>query len=205
MDFIHFPNGPSCSAFVHGVLRHYRRGELVDERHLSETLTGRYDRTFSSDYGPAPWRALLHDFLNRVAALDRSGNESILSEEVCADNCPNFVLPNVFTPNNDGRNDFFTPFFSSASAPIPEFDNSNCPLFVERVVLSIFDRNGKTLFDYDSQEDTESGILINWDGRTNDGRELPAGVYFYSAEVTFDVLETSDDQELFNGWVQILK
>ena len=141
----------------------------------------------------------------RVAALDRSGNESILSEEVCADNCPNFVLPNVFTPNNDGRNDFFTPFFSSASAPIPEFDNSNCPLFVERVVLSIFDRNGKTLFDYDSQEDTESGILINWDGRTNDGRELPAGVYFYSAEVTFDVLETSDDQELFNGWVQILK
>ncbi len=67
MDFIHFPNGPSCSAFVHGVLRHYRRGELVDERHLSETLTGRYDRTFSSDYGPAPWRALLHDFLNRVA------------------------------------------------------------------------------------------------------------------------------------------
>lgn len=153
----------------------------------------------------------IHDNLSsfkgcyRISAVDRSGNESELTEEVCADNCPNFNLPNVFTPNSDGKNDLFTPFFSNPSSPISGFDNSNCPRFVEQVVLTVFDRNGKTIYDYDSAEDSEAGILINWNGKTNDGRDLPAGVYFYSAEVQYDVLASSEDQVTLNGWVQILR
>ena len=42
-----------------------------------------------------------------VTAIDRSGNESDPSNIACNDNCPNYDLPNVFTPNNDGINDFF--------------------------------------------------------------------------------------------------
>src|ERR1051325_7806230 len=33
-----------------------------------------------------------------VTAVDSSGNESAYSNKVCVDNCPCYLLPNVFTP-----------------------------------------------------------------------------------------------------------
>ncbi len=140
----------------------------------------------------------------RVTAVDRSGNESEPSEEFCIDNCPNFILPNVFTPNSDGKNDLFTPLFSNPASPISGFDNNNCPRFIDGVILQVFDRTGKAVFNYDS-DDSEPGILINWNGKTDDGRDLPSGVYFYSAELELDVLAASDGNRRINGWVQILR
>ena len=140
----------------------------------------------------------------RISAVDRSGNESEPTEEVCVDNCPNFVLPNVFTPNGDGKNDLFTPLFSNPANPITGFDDANCPRFIEEVQFNVFDRNGKTIFSYNSN-DSEAGVLINWNGKSDAGRDLPAGVYFYSAELNLDVLLTSNDNQRLNGWVQILR
>ncbi len=140
----------------------------------------------------------------RVSAVDRSGNESELTEELCNDNCPNFVLPNVFTPNSDGRNDVFTPLFSSPANPISGFDNSQCPRFITGVQFTLFDRTGKTIFEYNSDE-SEAGILINWNGKTEEGRDVPSGTYFYSAEVELDVLASSARTERLNGWLQILR
>ena len=139
-----------------------------------------------------------------IQAVDRSGNTSELSEMICRDNCPVYKLPNAFTPNNDGINDTFTPLFNNQQLDIPGFINSNCPRFVESVVFKVFDRNGKELFSYDSREN-ENNILINWDGRTGAGLDVPAGVYYYSAEVNFDLLERNDSNRVFNGWVQVLR
>ncbi len=140
----------------------------------------------------------------KVSAVDRSGNESELTEAVCADNCPSYQLPNVFTPNNDGVNDLFTPLYSNPADPINDFDNANCPRFVRGVELTVFDRSGKNVFSYNSQ-DSESGILINWNGKTEDGRDLPAGTYYYLANVEFDVLSSSDSKQELSGWVQLLR
>ncbi len=112
----------------------------------------------------------------KIAAVDRSGNESGLTEAVCNDNCPNYLLPNVFTPNDDGVNDAFGPYYSEGE--IIGFDFANCPRFVESVLLKIYDRTGNEVFQYESTEDLENGIFINWDGQTNGGALLDNGTYF---------------------------
>lgn len=156
--------------------------------------------------------SFIHDGLSsyagcyRIAAVDRSGNESQQSETFCNDNCPSFVLPNVFSPNGDDINEVFRPFYSGSQIDknIQGFSNLNCPRFVKSLTFRVFNRAGAVLFDFDSKEN-ENSFLINWDGKTTGGRELPAGSYFYSAEVTFDRLNPEDEIEVFNGWVQILR
>jgi len=138
----------------------------------------------------------------KVSAVDRSGNESGLTEAICNDNCPYFELPNVFTPNGDGKNDVFRPFYDDGT--ITDFDRSRCIRFVDKVVLTVFDRAGRPIYSFNS-EDTERSILIDWNGRTNDGAELPAGVYYYSADVTFDVLNPAEASKQYKGWVQLMK
>ncbi|WP_370089639.1 gliding motility-associated C-terminal domain-containing protein [Ekhidna sp.] len=129
-----------------------------------------------------------------ITAVDRSGNESPISEVVCNDNCPRYVLPNVITPNNDGKNDVFRPMKGV----------NDCNRFVESVVFKVFNRAGAEVFEYDSKE-PEKSILINWDGTTRGGKELPAGVYYYSAEVKFLKLNPEESVEVINGWVQIIR
>jgi len=128
-----------------------------------------------------------------VAAVDRSGNESPLSEPICNDNCPRYILPNVITPNGDGDNDVFRPL-----------KDENCHRFVESVLFKVFNRAGVELFVYDSRE-PEKTVLIQWDGTNNAGKALPAGTYFYSAEVQFFRLNPEDKKEVINGWVQIIR
>lgn len=140
----------------------------------------------------------------RVSAVDRSGNESPITEPICMDNCPNYSLPNAFSPNGDGKNDFFTPFYSDPLSPTPGFDKVNCPRFVEDVDFSVFDRSGNKVFEYVAVE-SGSDILINWDGRNQLGIALPSGVYFYEARVTFDVLNPKEKTRVYKGWVQLLK
>ena len=130
-----------------------------------------------------------------VTALDRSGNESPPSVVVCNDNCPFYKLPNVITPNGDGVNDTFRPLDE-------ESPGGRCPRFVKSVYLRIFNRWGGLLYEY--QSGGENSIYINWDGRDSTGKLLPAGTYFYSADVVFDVLNKDEQQRTFTGWVQIL-
>ena len=138
-----------------------------------------------------------------VTALDRSGNESLPTDTLIRNNCPQYVLPNVFTPNDDGKNDYFSPFFSDGS--ITDFDYSNCPRFVRKVNISIVDRTGVEVFDYDSNEDNINGIYINWDGKNKYGADVAEGIYYYNAKVVFDVLDGFDNEKEIKGWVQLLR
>lgn len=159
------------------------------------------DTSFDTDYTHDNLPSLKGCY--KVTAVDRSGNESAFSETICNDNCPVYILPNVFTPNGDGKNDVFTPKHNSG-LNIQNFDNSECPRFVRSVVFTVYDRNGNEIYNYDSFEDA-NGIYINWDAKNNLGEPLPAGVYYYSADVRFDRLDPKDEEETFKGWVQILR
>jgi gliding motility-associated-like protein len=139
----------------------------------------------------------------RISAIDRSYNESGRSQPLCFDNCPNFLLPNVFTPNGDGVNDLFTPYYNGAGQQIDDFNNANCPRFVLDVQFEVFNRQGKRVFDL--SKESEKSLLINWDGRTNNDQELPADTYYYIAKVTFDVLDEDQSEMEYRGWVQLMK
>ncbi|UXX78067.1 gliding motility-associated C-terminal domain-containing protein [Reichenbachiella carrageenanivorans] len=151
----------------------------------------------------------------RITAVDKAGNEGDwdVEQTICADNCPNYVLPNAFSPDNDSQsiNETFTPYNDVVNnKDVANFDYSLCPRFVEHVEFKVFDRAGGVIFDFNSattggEGQSVNSILINWDGATNTGRELPAGVYFYGADVTFDLLDQEDNKKTFKGWIQILK
>ena len=133
----------------------------------------------------------------RISAVDRSGNESGLSEPICNDNCPYYELPNVFTPNDDGENDTFRPMDGS------DGDLSKCPRFVESVDLRVVNRWGKEVYTF-SSIDSENSIYIDWNGRNNNGQKLSPGVYYYTAEVNFVALDPAKRQQILKGWVNIV-
>ncbi|MCC5920833.1 MAG: gliding motility-associated C-terminal domain-containing protein [Cyclobacteriaceae bacterium] len=133
----------------------------------------------------------------RIRSVDRSGNRSELSEEFCNDNCPQIEFPNIITPNTDGKNDTFRPF--------EDAENDRCPRFVESIEINIYNRWGKKVFSYNSEDaDSEEGIFINWDGRDFNGNLLNPAAYYYEALVTFDVLEPSLRRQRLKGWVHVL-
>jgi gliding motility-associated-like protein len=135
----------------------------------------------------------------KISAVDRSGNESELTEAICNDNCPYYELPNVFTPNEDGLNDVFQAY----NILDDETNQYKCPRFVESVDFYVYDRQGREI--YSNLNEAEKSTLIRWDGRNNQGQEMPSGVYFYVANVTFDVLDKDLQKADYRGWVQLLK
>jgi gliding motility-associated-like protein len=133
----------------------------------------------------------------RITSVDRSNNESPQSNTVCFDNCPNYELPNTFTPNGDGINDTFRAF---------DQPNGRCPRFVESVEMVVFNRwGGSEIFRFNSRDQTEPNFFIDWDGTDSDGNVLTDGTYFYQVTVTFDVFDPTQREQVFRNWVKIIR
>jgi gliding motility-associated-like protein len=98
-----------------------------------------------------------------VSAVDSFQNESALTNVICVDICTGYALPNVFTPNNDNRNDLFK-----------SYNPSN---YVKQVDMKIFNRWGKLVY-----KTTDANI--NWDGKEmNSRKSVSSGVYYYICDV----------------------
>ncbi|HPQ09039.1 MAG TPA: gliding motility-associated C-terminal domain-containing protein [Bacteroidia bacterium] len=72
-------------------------------------------------------------------------------------------VPNIFTPNGDGVNDYFILHTANLT-------DINC---------IIFDRWGAEMYNVS----TDKGN-IQWDGKTKGGKDAPAGTYFYTIKAT---------------------
>jgi gliding motility-associated-like protein len=140
--------------------------------------------------GTLPAQTYTHQPLSQMAgcyyvtATNKNGLESGRSNVVCRDNCVNFKLPNVITPNGDGKNDALQPM--------------ECPRFIESIVFVVYNRWGTKVF-----EGTDPAI--NWRGTDSNGSELPAGQYFYEATVKFNRLKVEDEITTVKGWVSVLR
>jgi len=108
----------------------------------------------------------------------------LASNTVCNEACPSMVLPNVFTPNGDGKNDVFEPL--------------KCPRFVESVALVVYNRYGSKVYQ-------SSSPTLAWDGKSTDGSDLPSGLYYYQVSVRYSLLNRDAPAQVLKGWVQILR
>ncbi|QJD94590.1 PKD domain-containing protein [Mucilaginibacter robiniae] len=85
------------------------------------------------------------------------------------------VIPNTFTPNNDGRNDVWNIEYLSTY--------TDC-------TVDIFNRYGNKVY-------SSIGYAVPWDGRYN-GSDLPAGVYYY-------IINRKHNQKLLSGSITIIR
>jgi gliding motility-associated-like protein len=119
-----------------------------------------------------------------VSSVDILGNESLLSNKVCVDNCPYYELPNTFTPNGDGSNDLFEPRVN---------------LFIFEIDLKVFNQWGNLVFETNDP-------AINWDGTTKNGSQLADGTYFYTCKVIENrVTGVSEAKNILSGFIHIIK
>jgi len=153
----------------------------------------------------------------RITAVDRAGNESKPSDPFCFDNCPNYELPNVFTPNNDGCNDVFSAYSlrnygeaNPCSTGDVKRDSTHqvnlqmsCARFVLGVTFTVYNRWGKEVYSY--QSGGENTIYIDWKGNDNTGHELDAGTYYFVANVVFDMVDPKKRNKTVKGWVQLFR
>ena len=120
-----------------------------------------------------------------VTAIDSFMNESMSSNLVCLDidSCDLYHLPNVFTPDGDGYNDYFIPF---------PYD------FVEKIDLQIFNRWGKLVF-------TTEDPNINWDGKDKYTKQYCSdGVYYYICDV-YEIKLEGLTKRTIQGFVHLLR
>lgn len=117
-----------------------------------------------------------------ITATDSVGNESAFSNMVCGDNCPEYELPNIFTPNGDLANDEFGPFPYRG---------------VKEIDIEIFNRWGQLVYHSTDPDIHWKGTLME----TND--RVPDGVYYYVCTVIFQRL-AGPEPVVLKGYVHIV-
>jgi gliding motility-associated-like protein len=118
-----------------------------------------------------------------VIAIDSAGQTSVLNTE-CVDNCVDYQLPNVFTPNGDGINDFFT--------PVEEYR------YVKDIDINIYNRWGQIVFH-------TTNPSINWNGNIdNSGGACPDGTYYYVCVVN-EIRVTGIEPITLKGFIQLIR
>lgn len=117
-----------------------------------------------------------------VLMVSENGCEIQADITIYVNQIPNIYIPNVFSPNGDGLNDFFTVF------------GEECKIIEE---IKVFDRWGGLVF---WQEHLVPGEGSGWDGTLN-GLQLKEGVYVYQLK-----LKTRQGKVVnFNGDVLLIR
>lgn len=105
-------------------------------------------------------------------------SDSVKIEIMRCNHC--ISIPNAFTPDKNGRNDFFKPLLE-------------CPTL--SYALKIFNRYGQEIFASTNPSD-------KWDG-TSQNKELELGVYYYFLKVQFDY--PGSKEEMYMGDISLIR
>ena len=171
VNSLSWSNVSGCANDIEGYVIYYAP-TLSDSLTLLTTLYGATDTTFLFD--GADWNdptsiagcyaVAAFDSLNLWPDGALYRNVSDFSNVICIDNCPEYSLPNIFSPNGDALNDLFEPF------PYR---------YVDRIALTIYNRWGEAVFETEDPS-------IQWDGKhMESGKPCTDGAYYYVIRVDF--------------------
>lgn len=119
-----------------------------------------------------------------VTAVDTLGNVSELSPVVCIDFCPLLEMANVFSPNLDGINDVFKPYFHR-DVILKDFQ--------------VFDRWGRLM------HQTRTDINTLWSGEVDhSSKDAVEGIYYYYIRYEELRIDGNIPREE-KGWVSLFR
>jgi gliding motility-associated-like protein len=124
------------------------------------------------------------DEILQLEAFDVNGCSVIVNVSVALEAQYDVILPNIFTPNEDGINDRFEFFIPSSVSEITSF--------------SIFNRWGNRVFN--EQNIAPSAFYSGWDGRIND-QVVGSGVYTYVMKTSF----IDGEEKIQTGTVTVIR
>lgn len=132
-------------------------GDGIEFEWLADSL---FRQTSGAQYGIG--QAIVPTSQNiYVKVYSKNGCSAMDSVYITATPCCDMMAPNAFTPNSDGRNDFFKPVLQKHQ---------------KIVAFKVFDRYGKVIFDNVSAK--------GWDGNYPNGKPAAAGAYMYYINYT---------------------
>ena len=118
-----------------------------------------------------------------IVAVDSAGNQSPLNNETCTDNCPEYELPNIFTPNSDNVNDLYVPVKNR---------------YIQSVDFVLYNRWGEVVYE-------NTNPALGWDGKSKQMKQpVPDGTYFYTCTVYERHFYGVKEIKL-KGFVQLIK
>ncbi|MBS1647297.1 MAG: gliding motility-associated C-terminal domain-containing protein [Bacteroidetes bacterium] len=118
-----------------------------------------------------------------IVAVDSAGNQSALNNESCTDNCPEYELPNIFTPNNDNVNDSYIPVKNR---------------YIKSVDFVMYNRWGEVVYE-------NSNPALGWDGKTKQMKQpAPDGTYFYTCTY-YEIHYYGLVEKKIKGFVQLIR
>ncbi|MEP7264779.1 MAG: gliding motility-associated C-terminal domain-containing protein [Bacteroidota bacterium] len=126
-----------------------------------------------------------------ITATDTNGNVTDSSNSVCIESCPVYILPNLFTPDGNNINDYFTPVEQTLTGLL--FRD------ISSVDIKIYNRWGDLIF-------TTTDPVIRWNGkRNNDGEDVPEGTYFYTCLVYTTNMAPEQEPLQLHGTIQVAR
>ena len=117
------------------------------------------------------------NYCYRVIAYRTGDSLQSVSNEVCIPIAFRLFVPNAFSPNHDGINDFFMPV----------------GIFIKEYTMQIYNRWGEKIFEIND-------IHHGWDGKYK-GEYCPTGVYYYHIRVR----AATGKLRSFSGGVHLLR
>lgn len=114
------------------------------------------DGSTSTEENPTHTYPIAHEYEVMLAVMNNFGCVDTIIKTFLFELQENIIIPNVFTPNKDGVNDYFT----VKAIGLKDYE------------LVIYNRWGTELF-------RSNASPLVWDGHTSGGGEAPHGTYYY--------------------------